>query len=149
MALVRWDPFRELETLQGRMSRLFQENFGRPPAEGSDGLWSPVVDIMEDEQNLIVKAELPDVEEKDLEIKVENNVLTLRGEKKLEREEKREQYHLIESSYGSFSRSFTLPGTVDQEKIAAVYEKGVLRITLPKKPEAKAKTVKIVPKKAA
>ena len=149
MALVKWDPFRELDTLQGRMSRLFQENFGRPLAEPGEGLWTPAVDIMEDEHNLIVKAELPDLDEKDVDVKVENNVLTLRGQKKLEREEKREEYHLIESSYGSFSRSFTLPGTVDQDKIQAVYEKGVLRITLPKKAEAKTKTVKIAVKNAA
>jgi len=144
MAIERWDPFRELENLQGRMGRLFEEALGRPMGrEPSDGLWAPAVDIMEDEHNILVKAELPDIDEKNVEIKVEDNVLTLRGEKKLEREEKKENYHLIESSYGSFSRSFTLPGTVEQDKISAKYDKGVLRVTLPKKEETKPKTVKI------
>jgi len=146
MAIVRWDPFREIENLPGRMGRLFEEALGR---EATDGFWAPAVDIREDEHNLLVKAELPDMEEKDIEVKVENNVLTLRGEKKLEREEKKENYYLIESRNGSFSRSFTLPGTVDQDQITAKYEKGVLRITLPKKAEAKAKSVKINIKEAA
>lgn len=144
MAIVRWDPFRELETLQGRMGRLFEEALGRPPERdlGVTG-WAPAVNIYEDENQIEVTAELPGLEEKDILVNIENNVLTLKGDKKIEREEKKGSYHLVETSYGSFSRSFTLPGTVDQEKIAADYQNGVLKITLPKKEETKPKSISV------
>jgi len=144
MAIVRWDPFRELETLQGRMGRLFEEALGRPTERdlGAQG-WAPAVNIYEDENQIEVTAELPGLEEKDINVNIENNVLTIKGEKKIEREEKKGSYHLVETSYGSFSRSFTLPGTVDQEKIEANYQNGVLKIGLPKKEETKPKSISV------
>jgi len=142
MAITRWSPFRELEALQDRINRLFGE-----PWIGSltktELAWAPAVNILEEENAVVVKAELPDMNEKDIEVKIDNNVLTIKGEKKMEKEEKKENYHLIESSYGSFSRSFSLPGNLDTDKATAKYEKGVLRITLPKKEEAKPKQIKI------
>jgi len=142
MAITRWSPFRELEALQDRINRLFGETgfSGLPKAELA---WAPAVNILEDENAVVVKAELPDMNEKDVEVKIENNVLSIKGEKKLEKEEKKENYHLIESSYGSFSRSFSLHGNLDADKASAKYEKGVLRITLPKKEEAKPKQIKV------
>ncbi len=141
MTLARWDPFRELDLLQERINRLFDEAWLRPVRRERG--FVPAVDIYEDENEIVVKCELPDMNEKDIEVKVENNVLTIKGEKKLEREEKKENYHLIESSYGSFSRSFTLPSNVDADKATAKYEKGVLKITLPKKEEAKPKQIEV------
>jgi HSP20 family protein len=144
MAIVRWDPFRELETLQGRMGRLFEEAVSRPGERdlGVQG-WAPAVNIYEDENQIEVTAELPGIEEKDININIENNVLTLKGDKKIHREEKKGNYHLVETSYGVFSRSFTLPGTVDQEKISASSENGVLKIVLPKKEETKPKSISV------
>ncbi len=142
MALVRWDPFKELDLLQDRISRLFDEAWLSPSRRG-ERTWIPPVDIYETENEIVVKAELPNMDEKDIEVKIENNVLTIKGEKKLEREEKKENYHLIESSYGSFYRSFSLPGNVDADKASAKYEKGVLKITLPKKEEAKPKQIEV------
>jgi HSP20 family protein len=140
MDLVRWSPFRELETLQDRITRLFAET---GPVRKDEISWVPAVDIFEDTDEIVVKAELPSMEEKDVEVKVENNILTIAGKKKLEREEKKEKYHLIESSFGSFSRSFSLPGNVEADKASAKFEKGVLTITLPKKEELKPKQIKI------
>ena len=145
MAVVRWDPFRELGMLQDRMNRLFDDT-GRgwrsdePAATTS---WSPSVDIFETEGEIIVKAELPGLERKDIVLHLENNVLTLRGERKFEKETKEENYHRIERSYGNFSRSFSIPATVDDEKIRADYKDGVLKIALPKKEQAKPKQIKI------
>ena len=141
MTLARWDPFRELDLLQERINRLFDEAWLRPARR--ERAFVPAVDIYEDENEIVVKCELPDMNEKDIEVKIENNVLTIKGEKKLERVEKKENYHLIESSYGSFSRSFTLPSNVDADKATAKYEKGVLKITLPKKEEAKPKQIEV------
>jgi len=144
MPIVRWDPFRELETLQGRVGRLFEDAVGKPlGADLSERGWMPAVNIFEDEDSIEVVAELPGMEEKDIEVKVENNVLMLTGEKTLEREENNGSYHLIESRRGSFARSFSLPGTVDQEKIEANYEKGVLKLMLPKKEETKPKSINV------
>jgi len=145
MAVVRWDPFRELGMLQDRMNRLFDDT-GRgwradePAATTS---WSPSGDIFENEGEIIVKAELPGMDRKDIFLHLENNVLTLRGERKFEKETKEENYHRIERSYGNFSRSFSIPATVDDEKIRADYKDGVLKIALPKKEQAKPKQIKI------
>ena len=148
MAIVRFEPFRDLVSVQDRLNRIFDEAFSGT-GRGSDderalgGSWAPAVDIFEHEGDLVLKAELPGVDPKDVDVHVENNVLTLRGERKLESEVKREQYHRVERAYGSFSRSFTLPNVVDTDKIKAEYKDGVLRLVLPKKEEAKPKQISI------
>jgi len=142
--LTRWDPFRELHTLQNRMSRLFEEQYGgREDALMSSGSFVPPVDIYEDQHSIQLKLEVPGIEEKDLNINVENNVLTVSGERKFENEQKEENFHRIERRYGSFTRSFTLPNTVDTEKITADYNSGVLSIRLVKREEAKPKQIKV------
>jgi len=145
MAVVRWDPFRDLNMLQDRMNRLFDDagrtwRHDEPAATTS---WSPAVDIFETETDIVVKAELPGMERKDITLNLEKNVLTLRGERRFEKETKDENYHRIERSYGGFSRSFSIPATVDEEKIRADYKDGVLKILLPKKEQAKPKQIKI------
>jgi HSP20 family protein len=142
--LTRWDPFRELQSLQGRMSRLFEEQYGgRDEALMSSGAFVPPVDIYEDQHGIQLKLEVPGIAEKDLNINVENNVLTVSGERKFEKEQKEENFHRIERRYGSFTRSFTLPNTVDTEKITADYNSGVLSIRLLKREEAKPKQIKV------
>jgi HSP20 family protein len=148
MAIVRFDPFRDMLTLQERMNRLFDESFktiGRSgsPEDWAAGSWSPSVDIYEQNGNIVLNAELPGVDAKDVDVRVENNVLTLRGERRLEGDVKRESYHRIERVYGSFSRSFTLPSVVDADKIKAEFKDGVLRMVLPKRDEAKPKQIAI------
>ena len=145
MTITRWDPFRDLHGLQDRMNRLF-EDAGRgwraeePAATTS---WSPAVDIYETDNEITVKAELPGLEQKDITLSLENNVLTLKGERRFEKETKQENYHRIERSYGGFSRSFAIPATVDDDKIKADYKDGVLMIALPKKELVKPKQIKI------
>ena len=143
--LTRWDPFREFTTLQDRMNRLFRESYGPEGREESltSTPFAPPVDVYEDEHNVTLKIEVPGIEEKDLDIRVENNTLTVHGERKFEKEEKEENYRRIERQYGSFTRSFTLPSTVDSDGIQANYEKGVLKIKLAKKAEAKPKQIKV------
>lgn len=145
MTLVKWDPFRELVRMEERMNRLFGDNFLRPTLGEREitGEWLPPVDIYEDAEWVVIKAELPEMDMKDIDVKIEDNTLRIRGERKLEREDKKDNYHRIERYYGSFSRSFTLPSTVDQEKVKAAYDRGVLRITLPKKEETKPRKIKI------
>jgi HSP20 family protein len=148
MAIVRWEPFRDLVSLQERMNRLFDDSFRGVARTGEEdwalgGSWAPAVDIFELEGNIVLKAELPGVEAKDVDIRVENNVLTLRGERKFDNEVKRESYHRVERSYGAFSRSFTLPTVVDTSNIKAEFKEGVLRVTLPKREEAKPKQIAI------
>jgi HSP20 family protein len=147
MAIVRWEPFRDL--FQDRfVNRFFDEAFRatRPAADEEwalGGSWAPAVDIYEQDGNLVLKAELAGVDPKNVDVRVENNVLTLRGERRLDSEVKRDNYHRVERSYGSFSRSFSLPTVVDTEKIKAEYKDGVLRLVLPKKEEAKPKQIEI------
>jgi HSP20 family protein len=148
MAMVRWEPFRDLFSLQERMNRLFDESYrGRSAGSEEDwalgGAWAPAVDIYERDGNLVLKAELPGLDPKDVDIRVENNVLTLRGQRKFENEVKRESFHRVERSYGSFSRSFTLPSTVDTDKVKADFKDGVLQVTLPTREEAKPKQIAI------
>lgn len=148
MAIVRFEPFRDLVTIQDRMNRLFDEAFrGTPRTPEEDwalgGSWAPAVDIFEQEGSIVLKAELPGVDPKDVDIRVENNTLTLRGERRFDNEVKRESYHRVERSYGTFARSFSLPSVVDVEKIKAECKDGVLRVTLPKKEEAKPKQISI------
>lgn len=142
--ITRWDPFREFSTLQGRLNHLFQQSFSDGREESlTTSTFAPPVDVYEDEQNVTLKIEVPGIEEKDLDIRVENNTLTVHGEKKFEKEEKEENYRRVERQYGSFTRNFTLPTTVDSESITAHYDKGVLKINLAKKAEAKPKQIKV------
>jgi HSP20 family protein len=142
--LTRWDPFREFTTLQDRMNRLFQQSFGEGREESlTTGAFAPAVDVYEDEHNVTLKIEIPGIDEKELDIRVENNILTVHGERKFEKEEKEENYRRIERQYGSFTRSFTLPNTVDPDSVQANYDKGVLKIRLAKKAEAKPKQIKV------
>ncbi len=148
MAIVRWEPFRDLLAMQDRMSRLFNETFGRDvplyrEETASLSRWAPAVDVYETGNHLVVKAELPGVDPKDLEVHIEDNTLFLKGERKLEKEVKEENYHRMERSYGSFTRSFALPGSVDAENTSAEFKDGVLTLTMPKREEAKRKTIKI------
>ena len=146
MAIIRWDPFREMVTLREKMNRLFEDAVS---GQGEDrdmvsSTWSPSVDIYETEHDIVLTAELPGIEDKDIEIKLEDNTLTLKGERRFEKETKEENYHRIERSYGSFYRSFSIPHYVDQEKIKAEHEHGVLKVLLPKKQESKPRAVKIL-----
>ena len=139
--LTRWDPFRDLQRMQDEMGRIFDD---RLVARGGESVgWTPNVDIYEDEEGVLLRFELAGVEAKDVDVRFENGVLTLRGERKLEREDKREGYHRVELSYGTFTRSFSLPGTIDAEKIRAESKNGVLSVHLPKKPEAKPKSIQV------
>jgi HSP20 family protein len=147
MAIVRWQPFRDLLATEREFDRIFREAFSplfsERESELSTRAWAPAVDIFETENNIALKAELPGVEPKDVEVRVEDNTLYLKGERKFEKETKEENYHRIERSYGSFARSFALPNSIDAEKVAAEYKDGLLTLTLPKREEAKPKTIKI------
>jgi len=146
MAITRWDPFRDLGILQERMNRVFEDAAVRgwkndePSATTS---WSPAVDIYETDNEIMVQAELPGVDRKDIALQLENNVLTLKGDRRFEKETNQENYHRIERSYGGFSRAFTIPTIVDEERIRADYRDGILKIALPKKEQVKAKQIKI------
>ena len=146
MNIVRFDPFREMATLQDRVNRIFADAYNR---HGEDdlttrGAWVPPVDIFEnDNHELVLKAELPDVTREDISLRVENNTLTISGHKKAETDVKEQQYRRIERSYGSFSRSFTLPATVDASAIAADYKNGVLTVRLPLREEAKPRQIQV------
>ena len=144
MAIVRWEPFRDLLSLQERMNRMFDESYrGRGTEDWMGGSWAPAVDIYEQNGNIVLQAELPGLDPKEVDVRVENNVLTLRGQRKLEESVNQDSYHRVERSYGSFTRSFTLPNVIDTEKIQANYKDGVLRLTLPTKEEAKPKQIAI------
>lgn len=146
MELTRWDPFRNLQALQDRMNRLFNESVGRVtgrPDEVFGGQWAPVVDIYEDDHEFVVKAELPGLEIKDIDLQIQENILTLRGERRLEKEVQKERYHRLERSYGSFQRSFTLPNIVNQETVKAKFKDGVLEIRIPKLEQAKPKQIPV------
>lgn len=143
--LTRWEPFREFTTLQDRMNRLLRDTFGpegREEALTTTG-FAPLVDVYEDEHNITLKIEVPGIDEKDIDVRIENNTLTVHGERKFEKEEKEENYRRIERQYGSFTRTFTLPTTVDADKVSAHYDKGVLKVALAKKAEAKPKQIKV------
>ncbi len=140
--LTRWDPFRELARVQDEMNRAMGDERLLFRAGESVG-WTPACDIYEDEEEIMVRAELAAVEPKDVDIRFENGVLTLKGERKLEKEDQRENYHRLELSYGTFTRAFSLPATIDSEKIRAESKQGVLLIHLPKKAEAKPKSIQV------
>jgi HSP20 family protein len=141
--LTRWEPFREFATLQDRMNRLFRESHEGQDQSLTTSSFSPAVDVYEDEHTVTLKIEVPGIEEKDIDVRLENNTLTVHGERKIEKEEKEQNYRRVERQYGSFTRTFTLPTTVDSEKVSASYDKGVLKISLPKKAEAKPKQIKV------
>lgn len=142
MAITRFDPFREVQTLQSRMNALFRDmNGDNDPLTTAS--FVPPVDIYEDDKKVVLKLEVPGIDEKDLDVRMENHTLTVKGERKLETEEKEENFHRIERRYGSFFRAFTLPSTVDSENIKANYRNGILRLELAKKAEAQPKQIKV------
>ena len=145
MSIVRYDPFRDLRTLQEEVNRLFSSNLTRGFGEEGigRGAWNPSVDIYENKDQIVLEAELPGMKQDDFELTVENNVITLRGERQFEKKEDSDNYHRVERSYGSFTRSFTLPQTVSAEGATAEYSNGVLRVTLPKREETKARRIQI------
>ncbi len=145
MAIVRWnDPFREFAQLQDRVNRVFNEIYRSDEALMTSGAWVPPVDIYQNgDREVVIKAELPDMNREDIDITVDNGTLTIKGEKKLAEDLKEEQFHRIERRYGAFSRSFSLPQTVDTGKVAAEYKNGVLTVRLPLREEARPRTVKI------
>jgi len=143
MPITRWDPFRDVVSLQNRLNSLFQDynrGEGEPVATAS---FVPPVDIYEDDQQIVLKLEVPGMKQEDLDIELENNNLTVRGERKFEKEEKEENFHRIERRYGSFYRAFTIPNTVNADSVKADYDAGVLRVRLEKRPEAKPKQIKV------
>jgi HSP20 family protein len=141
-SISRFEPFRGVNSFQEQINRLFSEALDRSP-EGSLASWAPAVDIYETEHELVVKADLPDVKPEELDVRVENNILTIRGERKFEKKVNEDNYLRVERSYGSFSRSFSLASTVNTEAIKADYKDGVLTLTVPKREEAKPKQIKV------
>src|SRR6202521_845379 len=141
--LTQWEPFRGATTLQDQVNRLFNNVLERKSEESSLTAWAPSVDIYETEHELVVKADLPEIDPKDLDIRVENNILTIRGERKFAKKVNEENYLRVERAYGSFSRSFSLANTVNAEAIKADYQNGVLTLTIPKREEAKPKQIKV------
>jgi len=143
-SISRWEPFRGVSSLQDQLTRFFDEPFFRGRFDDSAlTTWAPPVDIYETENELVFKADLPDIFEKDLDIRLENNMLTIQGERKFEEKIDKDNYLRVERAYGSFTRSFALPNTVDTEKIHAEYKNGVLTVQMPKRAEAKPKQVKV------
>jgi HSP20 family protein len=146
--LTRWEPLREFSAMQdrmNRMNRLFHESYSpEGPEEAlTTTSFAPPVDIYEDEHNITLKLEVPGIDEKDIDVRVEGNTLTVHGERNIEKEEKEENFRRVERQYGSFTRSFTLPSSVDPAQVSANYDKGVLKINLAKKAEAKPKQIKV------
>src|SRR3954454_24256511 len=142
--LTRWDPFREFTTVQDRLNRLFRESYGEGRQEAlSTSTFAPPVDVYEDEHNVTLKIEVPGIDEKDIDVQIENNLLTVHGERKIEKEEKEENFRRVERQYGSFTRSFTLPSSVEPGQVSARCDKGVLKISLAKKAEAKPTQIKV------
>jgi HSP20 family protein len=145
MAVVKWDPFRDLISIQDRMNKLFEQTLSRSRAE--EGIaattWTPAVDIYETPETIVMKAELPGLTRDDLDIQIRDNTLTLRGERRFAKDVQEENYLRIERAYGSFQRSFTLPTSIQQENVRAVFKDGVLELTLPKAEGAKPKKIAI------
>ena len=146
--LTRWEPLREFSVMQdrmNRMNRLFRESYSpEGPEEAlTTTSFAPPVDIYEDEHTITLKLEVPGIDEKDIDVRIENNTLTVHGERKIEKEEKEENFRRVERQYGEFTRSFTLPSSVDPGQVTAHYDKGILKINLAKKAEAKPKQIKV------
>lgn len=150
MALTRWNPAtdiaHDLDTMQKRMNRMFSDFLSRREGDGeelSPGVWNPAVDVVEHDDSFVIEAELPGMNKDDIKISVANDVLTIRGEKKIEKEDKKKNYHRTERSYGGFTRTFTLPANVKADKVEAEFNNGVLNITVPKSEEAKPKQIDV------
>jgi HSP20 family protein len=143
MALVRWDPIRELDSLQGDMNRLFDRFFEGRTANGTSGRWIPAMDLVETDDHLVLRGDLPGMTEDDVNIEIKDNVLTVSGERKAEHEDKGEGYHRVERAFGRFSRSLSLPQGIDPGKVEAKFENGVLEVQIPKPAEAKPTRVQI------
>ena len=145
MNIIKYDPFREMRSLQDEVNRLFTSSFSRGNNESDlmRGAWSPQVDIFENKNEIVLEAELAGMKPEDVEISIENNVLTIHGERKFEKNDESDNFHRVERSYGSFTRSFTLPPTVQSENANAEFENGVLRLTLAKREEAKPRRIEI------
>lgn len=142
MAIVKYNPLRELRSMQEQMSRLLDMAWNREPGEEMrEGFWQPLVDIFENDEAVIIKAELPGVDQGDMEVKIEDAMLIIRGERRQDAEMRRENYHRIERYHGPFQRSFSLPQSIDRENVRAVCDKGVLTITMPKKEEIKPRQI--------
>jgi len=146
-SLTRWNPFREMEALQRRLDTLFNHEPSRVSGDKDEAMtvaqWAPLVDITEDEKEYLIKAELPDVQKTDVKVTVENGVLTISGERKLEKEEKNKRYHRIERSYGSFVRRFGVPENADEAKVTADFKDGVLTVRVAKHEQARPKTIEV------
>ena len=146
MSLTQWDPFRELLSLQERMNRLFDQTFSRSRSQAGEfdgGTWSPAVDLYESQDNLILKAELPGVEQSEIELRVDSNRISLRGERRLKEAVNQEHFHRMERAFGPFSRSFTLPTPVDAENVKAEFKNGILMVVLPKRVDKDSKHIPI------
>ncbi len=145
MSIVRYDPFRDLRSLQDEVNRLFSTNLSR--AFGDEGIargaWNPSVDIYENKDQIVLEAELPGMKREDFDLSIENNVITLRGERRFEKKDEGDNYHRVERAYGSFTRSFTLPQTVQADSVTADYGSGVLRVVMPKREEVKARRIEV------
>lgn len=147
MAVVKWDPFRELEEMSDRLNRVFNRPTLSRTGNGKEIMtaadWSPVVDVLENDKEYVIKAEIPEVKKEDVKITVQDGVLTIQGERKHEAEEKGKRFHRIERSYGSFVRSFSVPDFVDEEKVAAEFKDGVLSLHLPKTEKARPRAIEV------
>ena len=145
MNIIKYDPFREMRSLQDEVNRLFTSSFSRGGGDNDlmRGAWSPSVDIFENRNEIVLEAELPGMKPEDVNISIENNVLTIHGERKFEKKDDNDNFHRVERSYGSFTRSFTLPPTVQSENAQAEFENGVLRLILAKREEAKPRRIEI------
>jgi HSP20 family protein len=147
MTVVKWEPFRDLMAMQDRMTRLIDETLSRIwKEEVTRGVWSPLVDILERENEVVLKIDLPEVSQNEIDIRVEENTLIIQGERKFIKDTPDENYIQIERPYGTFRRSFSIPKTIDHEGIKASYKDGVLRVILPRKPETQPKQIVIEPK---
>ncbi len=146
MKMLRWEPFMDLVSLQEKMNKLFEDTVSPYAGKGAEiptGTWYPAVDILETDKDIVIKAELPGINLSDVNLEIADNMLSLKGERKFEKETKKENYHKVERSYGSFHRSFTLPGSVDQSKISAKLKDGILEVTLPKVENLKPKQIPV------
>ncbi len=145
MSIIKYDPFRELRSLQDEMNRLFMTNVPRSLAQEdlASGGWSPSVDIYESENEIVLEAELPGLNREDFEVSIENNVITLKGKREFTKREEGDNYHRVERAYGAFTRSFSLPRSVSAENAVADFKNGVLKVALPKREEAKARKIEV------